>query len=569
MMSRALSSGLVAAALVLAPNLAAAQAEDGANIDVNAFKPAMDSRGFITVNSAHVLGHKELSFGLVSTWRRNPVLFEREGCVGAELCDFRVGHVLTPTLIGAAGLRAGPLAFQVGASLPFVVVDGGRTPSYQGDPNNANDTHSFGIEGQGVGDIGLHAKIRLVNNLRAPRIGVGVVGSVYLPTSSREDRWLGDKALTPQAMLVVDKENRSRRLRLGLNVGIRAPTDTVEYVDQGPPPFMETPGFPAPDIATGGRIANGASIPFGTAIAYALSLQKLDLVGEVYGAIPLDGENYFPLEAIAGIKVYLARNSYLQLGGGVGTLDVSDARFDARAFIGIVFEPRVTDRDGDGIPDHLDACPDEPGVPEFDGCPPPLPDPIPDEIEEDAGYPDRDGDGIPDHLDACPDEPGIPELDGCPESDRDGDGILDHEDMCPDEPGIPELAGCPDRGRVVVTDTHIEILDKIHFEFDSDVIKGESFGILDTIAGTLAGNPDIQLIEIQGHTDQRGSASYNLNLSDRRAASVRRYLVDKGIDPRRLTSKGYGKSQLLDERNNEDAYAKNRRVEFLILKRGP
>jgi outer membrane protein OmpA-like peptidoglycan-associated protein len=88
------------------------------------------------------------------------------------------------------------------------------------------------------------------------------------------------------------------------------------------------------------------------------------------------------------------------------------------------------------------------------------------------------------------------------------------------------------------------------------------------VASTLSGNPDIQLIEIQGHTDNRGNDAYNLDLSDRRAAAVKQYLVDKGIDENRLTSQGYGETQPIDKKNNEKAYAKNRRVEFLILKRG-
>ena len=100
------------------------------------------------------------------------------------------------------------------------------------------------------------------------------------------------------------------------------------------------------------------------------------------------------------------------------------------------------------------------------------------------------------------------------------------------------------------------------------MIKKESYPILDAVAQTLDGNPDIQLIEIQGHTDERGNDNYNLDLSSRRAASVKRYLVDKGIADDRLTSQGYGESQPVDRKHNEQAWAANRRVEFLILKRG-
>jgi len=120
---------------------------------------------------------------------------------------------------------------------------------------------------------------------------------------------------------------------------------------------------------------------------------------------------------------------------------------------------------------------------------------------------------------------------------------------------------------VVVTDTKIEILDKVYFEYNKAVIKSESFPILDAVAATLEGNPDIQLVEVQGHTDERGNDAYNLALSDKRAKAVVKYLTDKGIEADRLSGQGYGETQPIDQHHNESAWAKNRRVEFLILKR--
>ena len=113
------------------------------------------------------------------------------------------------------------------------------------------------------------------------------------------------------------------------------------------------------------------------------------------------------------------------------------------------------DRDGDGLNDDLDACPDQPGGGE-DGCPI-LGDADgdgvldPDDIcpdlpgdEDDLGCPDRDGDGVPDHLDLDPDEPGPASLDGAPDSD--GDGVPDDEDLSPEEPGSADSGGAPDSG---------------------------------------------------------------------------------------------------------------------------
>jgi outer membrane protein OmpA-like peptidoglycan-associated protein len=400
---------------------------------------------------------------------------------------------------------------------------------------------------------------------------------------------------------------------------------TVEYVDNDPIMPGITP-------ITMQRVAAGPSVPLGAAIAYALSPQKFDIVAEVFGALPLGGEKYFPLEAIGGIKVYLARNSFLSLGGGVGLLPGQAANPDVRAFLGIVFEPNIGDRDGDGIKDDVDQCPDDPeDFDEFedeDGCPEldndrdgilDVEDQCPNEPEDKDGFEDedgcpegnefdRDGDGILDDDDECPDDPedidDFEDQDGCPDVDNDGDGILDVDDLCPNDPedmddwededgcpdpdndkdrildqddrcpnepetynGYEDDDGCPDRGRVVVTDTNIEILDKVYFEYNRATIKSESFPILDAVAGTLQGNPDIARLEIQGHTDERGNDNYNMRLSEARAKSVLEYLVDKGVEASRLQSHGYGETQPLDPRSNEQAWAKNRRVEFLIIKR--
>jgi len=189
--------------------------------------------------------------------------------------------------------------------------------------------------------------------------------------------------------------------------------------------------------------------------------------------------------------------------------------------------------------------------------------------------PDRDGDGIPDAQDACPDRPedidGFEDSDGCPDIDNDLDRVLDIADKCPNVPetynGFEDDDGCPDKGRVIVHQSNIEILDKIYFETGKSIIKPESFPILDAIAATMAGNPDIQLVEIQGHADERGNDDFNLKLTDDRAHAVLKYLTDKGIDTARLRANGYGETKPIDSGHNERAWSKNRRVEFVIERR--
>ncbi len=189
---------------------------------------------------------------------------------------------------------------------------------------------------------------------------------------------------------------------------------------------------------------------------------------------------------------------------------------------------------------------------------------------------DKDGDGIANKADLCPndaeDKDGFEDEDGCPDLDNDKDRIADKTDKCPNEPetynGIEDEDGCPDRGRVVVTDTSIEIFDMIYFKANSDTVEPQSYPIADAVAATLQGNPSITQIEIQGHAAQNeGTDAGALTLSDRRAAAVRGYLMRKGVDGRRLSIQGYGKTQLLDRRDIEMGRAKNRRAAFLILKR--
>jgi outer membrane protein OmpA-like peptidoglycan-associated protein len=601
-----------------------ASAEVGGNVDLDIFRPAIDSRGYLTINASQVLGHKEVSFGLGAlSWGHNMLHLDDDG---ANANTYSIDNVITATIIAAFGVKAGPLELELGASIPLRILNGDRGPDSAGDPLNPNDDEDYKLSSQGVGSIGLHLKTRFLKTSRPPHVGLGVIASVFLQSTNPKDAFLGEITPVPQIIGILDKEfGRQGRLRIALNGGIRI-RNTTTFTNNG------ANEMPTPPTTT--KVMTVSSeIPYGLGIAYAISRQKFDLVGEVFGSVPLgDHENYQPLEAIGGIKLYLARNSFLSLGAGRGLLPGKGGNPDFRGFIGIVFEPNIGDRDGDGLKDDVDKCPDEPedfdGFEDEDGCPEPDNDHdgilddddkcpnIPEDkdgFQDEDGCPegdknDRDGDGILDNVDKCPDDPEdfdqFQDEDGCPDPDNDQDGILDVDDLCPNDPedkdgfededGCPDLDndkdrildkddkcpnepetyngtddedGCPDRGRVVVTDTAIEILDMVYFEYNKAIIKPQSYPILDAVAATMQGNPSIQLIEVQGHTDERGDDAYNLDLSDKRAHSVEKYLADKGVDPKRLSAQGYGETQPVDQRHNEAAWAKNRRVAFLILKR--
>lgn len=218
--------------------------------------------------------------------------------------------------------------------------------------------------------------------------------------------------------------------------------------------------------------------------------------------------------------------------------------------------PEEPDTDGDGLIDSVDSCildpEDKDQYLDEDGCP---------EL-------DNDLDGILDADDKCindPEDPdGYQDEDGCPDLDNDNDKVPDVEDQCPNEVGstTKEPIGCPEKRLVVVTDCEVKITQQIHFEFDKSVIRPESFPVLDAVVDVLEKNPDIK-IEVQGHTDNKGSARYNKGLSERRAGSVMKYLISHGIMPERLTSHGYGFDRPLVPNDSARNRALNRRVQFI------
>ena len=226
------------------------------------------------------------------------------------------------------------------------------------------------------------------------------------------------------------------------------------------------------------------------------------------------------------------------------------------------------DYDRDGIPDADDACPNQKGVasvePERHGCP---------------GDLDRDLDGIADKVDACPTQKGSknedPSKHGCPVADGDGDGIADLEDACPNERGEPNAFdhtkhGCPREVRV--TTGEIVILKQIRFKFgESSVdqtIDPLSDDLLTEVRDVILQHPEIEVIEVQGHADDVGTADFNQKLSKARADAVAKWLVRKGIDKKRLVARGYGANHPVAPNTTDEGRQRNRRVQFVIVQRG-
>src|SRR5690606_29579751 len=126
--------------------------------------------------------------------------------------------------------------------------------------------------------------------------------------------------------------------------------------------------------------------------------------------------------------------------------------------------------------------------------------------------------------------------------------------------------GCPDKGKVIIDGSNIVILEKINFATASAEILPQSIPIVEAVAATLQGHPEFLVIEVAGHADERGADGYNLDLTKRRAASVRSALVSRGVRDKRIVSQGYGEYCPLDDRSSKAAWDKNRRVDFKVVK---
>ncbi|HEY6879741.1 MAG TPA: OmpA family protein, partial [Polyangiales bacterium] len=204
-------------------------------------------------------------------------------------------------------------------------------------------------------------------------------------------------------------------------------------------------------------------------------------------------------------------------------------------------------------------CPQEPedkdGFEDTDGCP----------------EPDNDRDGILDAADACPreaeDRDGFQDEDGCRDADNDADGVPDEQDRCPEQPGPGTPDGCPAEQKVVLTGERLELREQVFFARNRALIERRSDGLLDAIADALKAHPELLRVSVQGHTDSTGSSAKNRTLSNQRAKAVMSALIQRGIEPARLSAVGFGSERPITSNDSEEGRALNRRVELHIEQR--
>lgn len=263
------------------------------------------------------------------------------------------------------------------------------------------------------------------------------------------------------------------------------------------------------------------------------------------------GANHFTVATGLGTNLWLTKNFGLGLQGDyISTpTDKSTLANFWQAGASLLFRFGNTDRDKDGIKDKDDACPDVPGLAQFQGCPDTDGDGVADKDDncpEVAGpvenqgcpWPDTDGDGVLDKDDACPSVAGPAENNGCPWPDTDGDGILDKDDACPTVAGLAQYNGCPKTDEIRATEA-TGALQGIFFDFNKATIKAESGTKLDQAASIIKESSNGTFL-LTGSTDKKGSDAYNLKLSRQRAAAVVAALEARGVNTNQLKSVGIG-----------------------------
>ena len=568
---------LAAAVALSAPALAQETNEDG--VDVELFRPASDSMGYLSVPSADTLGNLQAEAAFWMNYANDPVIVtdangnrvaaspDADGEAGNGLIDDRLtGHLL----LGMGITKWSSLT----VDLPVTLFQDGVTPSTLGASGGPT-----AITGGGLGDLRVIPKLTALHSEDGP-VGLAVILPVGIPTGDPATL-TGEQgvSVSPQVVLELSDGTVRRqeyRWRVAFTGGYR--------------------------VREAGRVRDvrvGSAATWGIAGGIAPG-EIIEIMAEIHGEVGGSRFSQLPAEGLVGLKLLPTEWTALHLGGGSAILPgigAPDYRVVAGLSVVPGFDPSDRDSDGDGIPDGSDRCVSDPeDIDEFqddDGCPeddndvdgiPDANDDCPDDPEDDDGWLDNDGcpdldndkDEIPDVEDRCPNDAetwnDIQDDDGCPDEemgDKDGDGFADNVDRCPydaeDFDGDKDGDGCPDEGRVVVEKSNIKITEAIYFDTGKATIQERSFDLLDEIATVIGANAQLKRIRVEGHTDNVGGDGNNLRLSNDRAKSVRQYLVDKGIEADRLEARGFGEMYPIQSNDTQEGRAANRRVEFIIV----
>jgi outer membrane protein OmpA-like peptidoglycan-associated protein len=460
-----------------------------------------------------------------------------------------------------------------------------------------------------VGDPRVGLKLRLTGK---GDWGAAVQAVVHAPFGD-EDVFAGSAGFTFEPRLIFERRLGGRGF-IALNLGARLRDGVlVQTRKVSADGFVRNDPMGNPIYEPLLYVGSEAAVSLGAKIAL---VPRIALGAEVNALIPLahasdmdcpDGCRNGDLTAdvLGGAFVQLTADTALSLAGGAGVISDAARRDAFRILAALTWSPSaegagalLADRDGDGIPDRDDLCPDEPedkdGFQDEDGCPDPdndldgIPDALdkcPNQPEDKDGFqdedgcpdPDNDGDGIPDVLDKCPNEPedrdGFQDEDGCPDPDNDGDGILDKDDKCPNEPetvnGVDDFDGCPDQavqGGPRMAADRVDLQgERIEFVGRSARLTAPSQATLDAVAQILKGAPTVRIrveVGVERSGDSKRSRDADRALSTERARAVQAYLFAKGVKATQVDAAPLGSDRPIDAKNPKDPRV-NRRVELI------
>jgi len=582
---------LAIASAFLSFNLASAQ------VTLNQFRPAERAKDGFAISRPDDQGHMNFGFQLWGDYANDPLVYELvQGSRSTERYSV-VKHQLTGHLVLSLGI-ADRLVLYAGLPVNLLMEGSDNAPTIGG----------LRADGFGISDPWFGGRLRLVGeNDDIGSLGVQVTGTAPVAELADKDTQLGgENGWTVHPELLA--ELRPGGVKFTLNAGARVRNN-------------ETLG----DVRLRDEVTFGAGVTV-PIVSGDFDDFQLNAHGEIYGATPLKSEDFgdreqTPLEAIGGLKAHVSGWAFGAAAGpglnrGVGSPDVRVVGM--LGYMGenqpkkeVPREPVVGDRDGDGLLDDRDQCPDDPEdadrFEDEDGCPDPdndqdgVPDvsdgaPLDpedkDNFQDEDGVPDpdNDGDAILDADDQCPneaeDKDGFQDEDGCPDPDNDSDTVLDVDDQCPLTPGTPEDKGCPKTARLDAATGRILILQRVEFlTASSDVApekkdkksrntKLQNEQILNDVLSILKTNPQIKVVRVEGHTDTRGNDAANMKLSRGRAQSVADWLVSHGIESSRVVAFGCGENVSRPE-NEKEGMNKNerlqadRRTEFHIIDPAP
>jgi len=643
----ALKYPIIAAALAVS---APASADPTSGVDSALFRSSYDAGGLFSLEGARLMPRRDLSFKLLASYARAPLTLNVPG-IGDTSKDRILDYLVTFDMafgmtlgdrvaigIDAAGYRTatgsgygargryGAMGRITAPSTGLIAL----RPLSNLDPSASPSDHSayLGDELAGPLDARFGIKVALIER---PLLAVTAIGSLVLPFGD-DDMMLGDRNLVFEPRIAVDwRRDRIRATRLIGNLGVRirertvlqsydsnamgaSSADAKAVLDVGSELVLGLGGAYELTPRVSAALEAVALVPLPDALSWGdcrlysgARCSSLGSGGYVAGA----GHGDFTLQATGGVTLQVTPEVAASLMVGAGPVG---ARGDqVRITTGITWSPQPAgggeagraDRDGDGIPDALDACPDEPedkdGFQDEDGCPDPdndrdgIPDAIDkcpnepedkDGFQDDDGCPDldNDGDGIPDAIDKCPDEPedkdGFQDEDGCPDDDNDGDGIADAVDKCPNDPetvnGFEDDDGCPDvRGATGPEDRPDRIdLRGAPISFARGALTAASRQLLTQVATLIKTRRLAVRVEVHTALGTRATGAAQVaaqrrrdkQTAQQRAKLIADYLVSQGVAAQQLQAVGIGSDRPLGSATPTDPV--NDRVDFIKAQQG-